>query len=47
MDNSGGSVMLALVSDGKACARMLAPDFIQAMVIEVGQGITVGLGTPL
>ena len=47
MLSSGGSVMLALVSDGKACARMLAPDFIQAMVIEVGQGITVGLGTPL
>jgi hypothetical protein len=47
MASSGGSVMLALVADGKACARMLVPDFIQAMVVEVGRGMTVGLGTPL
>jgi len=47
MATSGGSVMLALVADGQACARMLAPDFIQAMVAQVGQGTTVQLGTPL
>jgi hypothetical protein len=47
MASSGGSVMLALVANGQACARMLAPDFIQAMVVEVGQGMTVSLGTPL
>src|SRR6476646_6174347 len=27
MASSGSSVMLALVADGQACARMLAPDF--------------------
>ena len=47
MASSGGSVMLALVADGQACARFLAPDFIQAMLVQVGQRVTVGLGTPL
>ena len=43
---SGGDVMLALVADGQACARFLAPDFIQAMVIQVGEGQTGHIGTP-
>jgi hypothetical protein len=47
MASSGGSAMLALVADGQACARFLAPDFIRAMVAQVGQRMTVGLGTPL
>ena len=47
MASSGGSVMLAIVADGQACARFLAPDFIQAMLDQVGRGMTVGLGTPL
>ena len=47
MASSGGSVMLALVADGQACARFLAPDFIQAMLVEVGQRVTVGLGAPI
>jgi hypothetical protein len=47
MASSGALVMLALVADGQACARFLAPDFIQAMLIKVGQRVTVGLGTPL
>ena len=47
MASSGGSVMVALVADGQACARFLAPDFIQAMLVQVGQRVTVGLGTPL
>jgi hypothetical protein len=47
MASSGGAVMIALVADGQACARFLAPDFIQAMLAQVGQGMTVGLGTPL
>lgn len=47
MASAAGSVMLALVSDGRACARFLAPDFIQAMLIQVGQRVTVGPGTPL
>ena len=47
MARSGGAVMLALVDGGQSCARFLAPEFIQAMLVQVGQGITVGLGTPL
>ena len=47
MASSGGSFMLALVADGQACARFLAPDFIQAMLTQVGQRVTVGLGTPI
>ncbi len=47
MASSGGSVMLALVANGQACARFLAPDFIQAMLSQVGQHITVGPGTPI
>ena len=47
MASSGGSVMLPLVGDGKACAPFLAPDFIQAMLRQVGQRVTVGVGTPL
>jgi len=44
---SGRDVMLALVASGQACARFLAPDFIQAMVIEVGEGRTGEMvGTP-
>jgi hypothetical protein len=35
---AGGAAMLALVADGQACARFLAPDFIQAMLMEVGEG---------
>jgi hypothetical protein len=47
MARSGGEVMLALVADGEACGRFIAPDFIQAMLIQVGKGVTVALGTPL
>ena len=47
MASSGGSVMVALVADGQACARFLAPDYIQAMPSQVGQRVTVGLSTPL
>jgi hypothetical protein len=46
MANSGDAVMLALVADGQACARFLAPDFITAMVIQVGMGETGRIGTP-
>jgi hypothetical protein len=47
MASSGGDVMVALVADGQACARFLAPDFIKTMLVEVRQGKTVGVGTPL
>ena len=46
MANSGDAVMLALVADGQACARFLAPDFITAMVIQVGMGEAGHIGTP-
>ena len=46
MANSGDTVMLALVADGQACARFLAPGFIAAMVIQVGMGETGRIGTP-
>jgi hypothetical protein len=47
MATSGGAVMVAIVSDDQACARFLAPDFIQTMLVQVGQGMVVGVGTPL
>jgi hypothetical protein len=47
MARSGDAVMLALVADGQSCARFLAPDFIQTMLTEIGQGATVGLGSLL
>ena len=47
MASSGGAVMVALVADAQACAQFLAPDFIKTMLVEVGQGMTVGVGTRL
>jgi hypothetical protein len=47
MASSGAAVMLALVADGQACGRFLAPDFIKTMLMQVGEGKTVLLGTPL
>jgi len=41
---ASGEAMLALVSDNIACARFLAPDFIVAMLIEVGAGATGKVG---
>jgi len=38
--------MLALVSDSVSCARFLTPDFIVAMLIEVGAGATGKVGDP-
>ena len=36
--SADGKVMIALVTDGKACARFLAPDFILSMLVQVGRG---------
>ena len=47
MASAGGVVMLALVSDEQACARFLAPDFIQAMLFQVGEGQVIHVGTPV
>ena len=46
MTKSGDAVMLALVADGRSCARFLAPDFITAMLIQVGRGENGHIGTP-
>jgi hypothetical protein len=47
MASSGDAVMLALVADGQACGRFLASDFIKTMLMQVGDGKTVLLRTPL
>jgi len=47
MASSGRDVMLALVDGDEACARFLAPDFIQQMVIKVGEGVVAHVGTPV
>lgn len=47
MASSGHDVMLALVDGDEACARFLAPDFIQEMVIKVGEGVVAHVGTPV
>jgi len=47
MARSGGVAMLALVDAWQACARFLAPDFIQAMLTQVGEGRNEHIGTPV
>ena len=36
--SAGGKAMVALVADGRTCARFLAPDFILSMLVQVGKG---------
>jgi hypothetical protein len=45
--SSADAVVLALVADGQACGRFLALDFIKTMLMQVGEGKTVLLRTPL
>ncbi len=47
MAQAGGSTMLALVDGVQACARFLAPDFIQSMLNEVGEGQNEHVGLPV
>jgi len=47
MVSADGLVMVALVADGQACARFLAPPFVQDMLMKVGQGETPKLGEAL
>ena len=47
MATAGGAVMLALVDGIQACARFLAPDFIQSMLIQVGEGQYEHIGLPV
>ena len=42
-----GKAMVALVADGKTCARFLAPDFILSMLVQVGRGETGKVGEPI
>ena len=44
---SGGNLaMLALAGDNVSCARFLAPDFVVAMLTEVGKGAIKAVGQP-
>jgi len=36
--SASGKAMIALIADGQACARFLAPDFVLSMLVEVGRG---------
>jgi hypothetical protein len=46
MASSGGGRFVR-AADGQACVEFLAPDFIEAMVTEVGRLSPPGVGTPL
>jgi hypothetical protein len=39
-----GRAMVALVADGRSCARFLAPNFILSMLVQVGKGETGAVG---
>ena len=42
-----GKAMVALVANGEACARFLAPDFILSMLVQVGKGEIGKVGEPI
>jgi hypothetical protein len=44
---AGGKFMVALVTNGEACARFLAPDFILSMLAQVGRGEGGAAGQPI
>ena len=45
--SADGKAMIALVADGKTCARFLAPDFILSMLVQVGRGESGKIGEPI
>jgi hypothetical protein len=45
--SASGKSMIALVADGQACARFLAPDFVLSMLVEVGRGEVGMIGEPI
>jgi hypothetical protein len=47
MAKAGETVMLAIVSGGEACARFIAPDFIQGMLTDIHDGRVQQVGTPV
>ena len=47
MASAGDKAMIAIVSGEQACARFLAPDFVQAMLKQVGRGEFGVVGLPI
>ncbi len=47
MTRANGKAMIAIVSGAQACARFLAPDFIQTMLMQVEQGEYGVVGLPI
>lgn len=45
--SADGKSMVALVADGKTCARFLAPDFVLSMLAQVGTGENGTIGEPI
>jgi hypothetical protein len=45
--SAGGKAMVALIGDGRTCARFLAPDFILSMLVQVGKGENGMIGQPI
>jgi hypothetical protein len=45
--SADGKAMVALVADGRTCARFLAPDFILSMLVQVGNGENGMIGEPI
>jgi hypothetical protein len=45
--SADGKSMVALVADGKTCARFLAPNFILSMLAQVGKGENGTIGEPI
>jgi hypothetical protein len=45
--SADGKAMIALVAEGRTCARFLAPDFILSMLVQVGRGETGKIGEPI
>jgi hypothetical protein len=42
-----GKAMIALVAEGRTCARFLAPDFVLTMLAQVARGETGKIGEPI
>jgi hypothetical protein len=45
--SADGKAMVALVAEGKSCARFLAPNFILSMLVQVGKGDNGKIGEPI
>jgi hypothetical protein len=45
--SADGKAMVALVAEGRACARFLAPNYILSMLARVGKGENGTIGEPI